>query len=389
MADDPQAPPPPSREVPVREAPELRVPAVLAGAAAWCWRILVILGAFILLILLLSHLMLLVVPFLAALLSAALLMPIANWLRRHRFNRAWSTLFTVVFALLVLGSIGFYVTDRAIADYPKLVDQSNDAVHQAQDFLTKPPFNLNKSSVNNIGDTITKQLDSHKGEIASGLIKAGRTAIEVLTGVVLWLFLTIMLIYDGDRVWNWVVRLFPRGAEERVRGAGQRAWRTLSGYISGQFTVALFHAVAIGVTLVILGSPLVAPLAVLVFIGSFIPIIGAVVFGAFAVLVTLVAGGVVKAIILLAVLLVENQVEGHVLQPFVVGRYVRLHPIAIAVTLTAGALLAGIPGAIFGVPLVATVNAAVKFLSGREDAEGRPLPGRDGGGEDPPPVTSQ
>ncbi len=351
----------------------MRVPILLVGAAAWCWRIVVVLVAFLLLFRLLHHLELLVVPFLLALLAAALLMPIANWLRRHGVSRGVSTLITVVFALAVLGGVGFYVADRAVADYPTLADKANDAVTQTQNFLTHAPFNLPRSSVNNVGDTITKQINSHKGQIASGVIEAGRTALDVLTGAVLWLFLTIMLIYDGDRVWSWVVRLFPRRAEERVRGAGQRAWQTLSGYITGQFFVALFHALAIGITLAIVGSPLIAPLAVLVFIGSFIPVIGALVFGAFAVIVTLVAGGVVKAVVLLIVLVVENQVEGHVLQPFVVGRYVRLHPIAIAATLTAGALLAGLPGAIFAVPLVATVNAAAKYLAGREDSEGHVL----------------
>jgi predicted PurR-regulated permease PerM len=349
------------------------VPTLLVGAAAWSWRILVVLGAFILLVTLLGHLLLLIVPFLLALLSAALLMPIAHWLRRHSVPRGISTLITVLFALAVLGGVGFYVVNRATADYPTLADQSNDAVRQTQDFLVHAPFNLPRSSVDNVGNTITKQINSHKGQITSGVIKAGRTALDVVTGAVLWLFLTIMLIYDGDRVWSWVVRLFPRRAEERVRGAGNRMWQTLTGYITGQFFVALFHAVAIGVTLAILRSPLVAPLAVLVFVGSFIPIIGALVFGAFAVIVTLVAGGVVKALVLLIVLVIENQVEGHVLQPFVVGRYVRLHPIAIAATLTAGALLAGLPGAIFGVPLVATINAAAKYLSGREDSEGHVL----------------
>ena len=373
MTDPAEAVPPPSAEVRVPDAAGVRVPVLLAGAAAWCWRIVVILAAFYALVVLISHLELLMIPFLAALLTAALLMPIARWLRRHGMPRGWSTLVTMVFALAVIGSVGFYVVDRAIAGYPDLADQSTHAVHQIQNLLTGSPFNLDRSSVDNIGSTITDQLNKHRGQVASGIIEAGRTALDVLTGIVLWLFLTTMLIYDGDRVWAWVVRLFPEGARDRVEGSGRRAWSTLTGYISGQFLVALFHALAIGITLAILQAPLIAPLALLVFVGSFIPIIGALVFGAFAVLVTLVAGGVVKALILLIVLIVENQIEGHVLQPFVVGRYVRLHPIAIAATLTAGALLAGLPGAIFAVPLVASLNAVVKFLAGREDVEGNAI----------------
>ena len=137
-------------------------------------------------------------------------------------------------------------------------------------------------------------------------------------------------------------------------------WETLSGYITGTFLVALFHGVAMGLTLYVVGVPLVAPLAVLVFLGSFIPIVGVVVFGGLAVLVSLVANGATAGIIVLIALLVENQIESHVLQPFVVGRHVRLHPMAIALTLGAGAIVAGLPGAIFGVPLVASVNAAMR-----------------------------
>ncbi|HEV7207921.1 MAG TPA: AI-2E family transporter [Mycobacteriales bacterium] len=363
-----------SREVQVGETEEVRVPIVLAGAAAWCWRILVILAAFVALFELLNRLMLLVIPLLTALLTVALLAPLADFLRNRGLPRVAATTLTMLIALGLLGSVGFYVVDRAIADYPSLADQATKAVSQGQRLLQRPPFSVQASSLNNISDTINKQLNAHRGQIASGVISAGRTALDLLTGLVLWLFLTVVLLHDGARVWDWIVRLFPRRAEWRVRGAGQRAWRTLTGYISGQFIVALFHGVAIGLSLLVLDSPLVAPLAVLVFVGSFIPIIGAIVFGGFAVLVTLVAGGTVKALILLTILVVENQVEGHVLQPFVVGRYVRLHPVAIAVALTAGSLLQGIVGAIFAVPLMAAINASAKFLAGREDVDGNPLP---------------
>jgi predicted PurR-regulated permease PerM len=372
-APPPEALPARKREAQVAEAAGVGVPLLLAGAAAWCWRILVVLAAFIALVLLLGRLTLLIIPLATALLSAALLMPVANWLRRHGMPRGVSTLLTMLLVVAFVGGVGFFVTNRAIADYPTLANQSTAAVHQTQTFLEGSPFHLNANSVNHIGTTITDQIDKHRTQIASGVLAAGRTVLDVLTGIVLWLFLTVMFVYDGERVWGWIVGLFPRSAHERVQGAGLRAWRTLSGYITGQFLVALFHAVAIGVTLLILRSPLVAPLAVLVFIGSFIPIVGALVFGAFAVLVTLVAGGAIKALILVIVLLVENQVEGHLLQPFVVGRYVRLHAVAIAVTLTAGALLDGIAGAIYGVPLVAAVNAAAKYLTGREDIDGAPI----------------
>ncbi len=372
-----------TRDVEVFDGRGVRLPLVFVSTAAWSWRILVIVGALGALGLLLSRLTLLVVTFATALLTTALLMPVADWLRRRGLSRGVSTLLTMLLAVVVVGGVGFFVANRAIAGYPQLADQASQAVTNVQNALTKSPFNLNSSSVNNIGDTLTRNLKSHQGQIASGVISAGRTAIDVLTGLVLWFFLTIFLVYDGDRVWDWIVSLFPRRGEELARGAGHRAWRTLSGYVGGQFIVALFHATAISVTLLILRAPLVAPLALVVFIFSFVPIIGALVAGAFAVVVVLVADGPVQALVLLVVLIIEDQVEGHVLQPLVVGRYVRLHPIAIAVTLTGGALLAGLPGAIFGVPVVAAVNAAAKFLAGREDIDGNVVP-REQRDPDPP-----
>lgn len=364
------------REVAVFDG-DVRLPAVLVSAAAWSWRILVVLAAFGAVILLISRLTVLVVPFLIAMLTTALLMPIASTLRRRGVSRGISTLITVLIALVVVGGVGFFVVNRAVAGYPALATDTTRAVTNIQNYLVGRPFRLPRSSVDNIGSTITNKIKTHQGGITSGVISAGKTAIDVLTGIVLWLFLTIFLVYDGDRVWDWVCRLFPRRGQELARGAGHRAWHTLSGYVTGQFYVALFHAVVISVALLILRAPLVAPLALIVFIFSFVPIIGALVAGAFAVVVVLVADGPIQAVVLIGVLIVEDQIESHVLQPLVVGRAVRLHPIAIAVTLAGGALLAGLPGAIFGVPVVATANAAVKFLSGREDIDGNSMPGHD------------
>ena len=156
----------------------------------------------------------------------------------------------------------------------------------------------------------------------------------------------------------------------RVDEVGERMWETVSGYVSGTFLVAAFHGIVMGIALAIVGVPLVAPLAVLIFVGGFIPLIGAVVFGGLAVLVTLVTNGGTAGIIILIVLVIDNQVESHVLQPFVVGRHVSLHPMAIALTLTAGAVIAGLPGAIFGVPLVAALNAGYKAIRGKPPEHG-------------------
>ena len=190
-----------------------------------------------------------------------------------------------------------------------------------------------------------------------------QTAVEVVTGILLTLLLSIILLSDGDRMWRWLVTRLPATAHARAIRAGAPAWARLSGWVRGTVVVAAFHAVVVAITLIILGVPLVAPLAVVVFLGSFIPLVGAVLSGTLAVLVTFAAQGFTSAILLIVVLLIDNQIEAHVLQPFLVGRYVRLHPFVVAVVITAGALIGGLPGALLAVPFTAAAYAALTNLA--------------------------
>jgi predicted PurR-regulated permease PerM len=336
------------------------VPPLLQDAAGWCWRILVVAAAITLLGMLARKLELVVIPLLTALLLTALLEPIAARLRRLRLPRALSAIVTVLLAIAVLGGVGAFVYDRAAAGYPQLVDQIGHLVDQTQSWLATGPLHVKQAG--DLGTRIADMLRSRQGQIASSALSAGRTLADVVTDVVLTLFLTLFLLYDGPRIWAWLTGLFPDSAREQTDKVGERMWRTLSGYVTGTFLVALFHGVVMGVTLAIVGVPLVAPLAVLIFIGGFIPLIGVVVFGGLAVLVTLVTKSAAAGVVVLIVLVIENQIESHVLQPFVVGRHVRLHPMAIALTLASGAVIAGLPGAIFAVPLVAALNAAAVQL---------------------------
>lgn len=348
------------------------VPPLLQDSAGWCWRILVVAAAITLLGMLARKLELVVLPLLTALLLTALLAPVAARLRSLRLPRAAAAIVTVLLAIGVLGGIGVFVVNRAAAGYPQLVDQIGHLVDQTQRWLTTGPLHLDQQKSGNFGGRIADALRSRQGQVASGVVSAGRTLADIVTDVVLTLFLTLFLLYDGPRIWAWLTGLFPDSAREKTDRVGENMWRTLSGYVTGTFLVALFHGVVMGITLTILGVPLVAPLAVLIFIGGFIPLIGAVVFGGLAVLVTLVTNGPTAAIVVLIVLIVENQVEGHVLQPFVVGRHVRLHPMAIALTLASGAVIAGLPGAIFAVPLVAALNAAAVQLRPPRGADDLP-----------------
>jgi putative heme transporter len=355
-----------------------RVPNLLEASSAWAWRVLVLAAAFFGLFLLMEKLWLVILPLFTATLICALLAPAVSLLRRRaHFPRGVATWGVLLLGSAVLGGIGLFASNRASAEFPLLVTQVNKISREVRHFLITGPLHLRASSVDNVGKSITDFLGQHSSTVASGVVTAGRTVADVATFAVLTFFITFFLLYDGENIWNWLVGFFPRDSRQRMHDAGRRVWSTLTGYIGGTFVVAAFHGIVMGVTLTIVGVPLVAPLAVLIFIGSFIPIIGVVIFGGLAVVVTMLTVGPIAGVVVLAVLVVSNQIEGHLLQPLVVGRYVHLHPLAIAITLTGAALLAGLPGAIFGVPVVAAVNAAAKYLSGREDADGRQLPHSD------------
>jgi predicted PurR-regulated permease PerM len=342
------------------------VPPLLEDLAGWAWRLIVLAATLYLLVRLSDLLYLIVLPFFAALFATSLAYPMVRFLRERGLRRSVATIITVLLAGLVLGGVSVFVVDRAITEYPQLVTQVSAAVTKFRHFLTVD-LHVKSSSTASVGNTITTYLDKHESSVAAGAVSGIATVAEVLGGLVLWLFMTFFLLYDGDHIWAWLVGLFPSRARDRVRGAGVVAWDRLAGFIRGTFIIAIIHAVVAAVTLSILRVPLVAPLTLLVFIGSFLPIVGSIIFGALAVAVTFVTKGVIPGVIVTGVLVVDNQVEAHLLQPLLVGRYVRLHPLAVAVSIAGGGLLEGIPGAVLAVPLVAVVYAVMRYLATGND----------------------
>lgn len=274
---------------------------------------------------------------------------------------------------------------QASANYVSLADQVNGLLNRLQGYVDRLP-GTDSGQLQNLKDRLITALKQHTQAIATGVLTAGAVAGEVVTGLIVMFFVTFFFLDQGDRMWSWIVRLVPRNLQPSIRGAGYRAWRVLSGWIVGTAIIAVFHGVVIGLVLTLLGVPLAVPLAVLVFIGSFIPIVGAVLFGGLAVLVALITQGWLAAVILLAVLIVENQIEAHLLQPFILGRAVKLHPVAVVLALTGGALIAGLFGAILAIPILASANAVVKYLTGIEDLHGNPRRGNeDRMAPEPPP----
>jgi len=335
-----------------------QVPRLLQLVAAWSWRLLltglVIYVAFRLAV----DLRLVVLPFIAAMLLAALLQPLAGWLRRHGFSPVLATWCPLLIALIVIAGAITLITNQIANQYQVLFNEVQHTVTQLRHSLAGPPFHLNQARLQTLSQNVLNYISQHKSVVAGTVLTGGKYLAEFLAGVVLTLFISFFLMKDGHRIWSWVISGMSPRAQRRMHHAGDQAWRALVNYVHGTVVVAAIHAVILGVTLWLLGVPLLVPLIVLVFLAAFVPILGILVAGGLAILVALATKGWVAAVILLAVLIVENQIEGHLLQPLVVGRIIRLHPLAIILVLAVGAIVAGIPGAIIAVPVAAVITYA-------------------------------
>ncbi len=278
----------------------------------------------------------------------------------------------MLIAAAVLGGLGLLVANRVSADYPSLVAEVKHTITQIESFLAGPPLHIKSSNVQNALNDIPGYLSKHKTLVEGTVVTGGKIASEFFGGLVLMLFVAFFLIKDGERIWGWLLSAMRTETARRMDRAGHAAWLAVVYYMRGTVAVAAIHAVVIGVVLWIMGVPLALPLAVLVFIAAFVPLIGLLVAGALAILVTLAANGWVDAVILLGILIIEDQLEAHLLQPQVVGRVIRLHPLAVILSLAVGAVLAGIPGAVVAVPVVAVITRAVPELRRRDPAPGGP-----------------
>lgn len=333
---------------------------ILRTAADYAWRLLVLGTVAYFGVQLLSRLSEAVIPFVVSVLVTALLHPLAQRMRRMGIGRGLATFLTMLVAVVVVGGLVTVVVVRAAQQAPELGNEINRLLPHVKRWLIEGPLKINAKTVNNLNSTISNDITKNSSAIASTALSTGKTVLSLLAGLALVIFSTIFLIYDGDRVWAFLLKAVPEPSRPVFDAAGRAAWSTISFYIRGTLIVALFHGVVVAVTLTVLGVPLAFPLAVLVALGSFVPLVGAVITGVLAVAVAGLSKGLVAAIVMTALLLLDNQVEAHVLQPFVVGRYVRIHPLAVVLSLAAAGLLFGIVGAIIAVPVVASVNSAVR-----------------------------
>ncbi len=342
-----------------------RVPGWLQSGAAWSWRLLVLALAIYLITRMLGVLYIVVVPCIAALLLTALLQPLADRLCRTGLPRLAATWATLLIAAAVLGGLATLVANRVSADYPTLVTEVRHTTTQIESWLSGPPFHVKNSSVQNFLNDIPGYLSKHKSLVEGTVVTGGKIAAEFFGGLVLMLFVMFFLIKDGERIWTWLLGAMRTETAERVNRAGHAAWQVVVYYMRGTVAVAAIHAIVIGLVLWIMGVPLALPLALVVFVAAFVPLVGLLVAGALAIVVTLATKGWVDAVILLGILIVEDQLEAHLLQPQVVGRVIRLHPLAVILSLAVGGVLAGIAGAVVAVPIVAVITRAVPELRRR------------------------
>jgi predicted PurR-regulated permease PerM len=343
---------------------EPAVPRTLQRAAAWSWRLLVIGLLIYVAFRVATALSLVVLPCIAALLLTALLQPLTSRLRRAGLPSLAATWCTVLATIVVLAGISILAANRVSADYPRLQTEVKHTAHEVQASLAGAPFHLNSARLQQYSNDLVHFLSQHKSLIAGTVVTGGKIFLEVLTGLVLMLFITFFLLKDGERIWAWLIKGLRPDVRQRADNAGAAAWVALVNYVRGTTAVAAIHAVFIGLALWLLGVPLLVPLIILVFVAAYVPLVGILVAGALAIVVTLGTKGWIAAVILLGVFLLENQIESHLLQPLVVGRIVRLHPLAIILVLAVGGIVAGIAGAIVAVPAAAAICYAWPHLRG-------------------------
>jgi predicted PurR-regulated permease PerM len=343
-------------------------------AAAWSWRLLVILAAAFVVWKLLERLGVVVVPIALALILTSLLLPAVDALDRYGAARGGAVAFVLVLGLTILAGILAFVVNQFVDGAPQLVDQVTRSIDGTRDWLTRGPLHLSGDQLKQAGDSLTDALRTHQAQLTSGALSTAGTIAEIVTGALLTLFTVIFFLLGGRSIWHFVTRAVPPTQRSRVREAGAAGFHSLAGYARATSLVALVDAITIGSGLAIMGIPLALPLASLIFLGAFVPVVGALVTGFLAVIVALLTKGLVFALITLALIIAVMQLEAHVLQPLVMGRAVSIHPLAVVLGITTGGVLAGIVGALLAVPAIAFLNSFVRVLVAEDpDAEGEAL----------------
>jgi predicted PurR-regulated permease PerM len=339
------------------------IPVPLRVASELAARLLVIAAAFAVIVFLIIQLRVVVIPVAIALLLSALLAPLVRTAVDAGIPRGLSAGIVLVGGIALFGIVMSGVINAFVAGVPELRDQLIQSYEETiKPLLAGPPFRISSDRLNNLPVELQHSIAANSSAITSGALSTAATLTEVVSGLLLGLFVLIFFLHDGARIWSFLIKVVPLAQRARVDVAGERAFASLVGYTRATVVVAVVDAVGIGIGLWIIGTPLRIPLTALVFLGAFIPVIGSLLSGSVAVLVTLVANGPVESLIVLGIVIVVMQLESHVLQPILLGRAVQLHPLAVVLAVAGGVVIAGIIGALVAVPVVAVLTSGIRSL---------------------------
>jgi predicted PurR-regulated permease PerM len=343
------------------------VPRVLRVSAALGWRLLVVVAALYVIGMVVAYVAAVVVPVAIALLLAALLAPAVHWLEARQVPRGVATALVLISGVAVLGGVLTFVVVTFVRGVPDLGSQLSASIDGITDWLRTGPLQITAAQLTSFQNEILGSLSANQASITAGALTTAATVGELVTEALLVVFTLIFFLHGGAGIWQFLLGVVPGRVRNRVDVAGRRGLAALVSYVRATAAVAVVDAVAVGIALAVLGIPLAVPSAALVFLGAFIPIIGAVVAGGVAVLIALVSNGIVSALIVLGVLIAVMQLESHVLQPLLLGRAVKLHPLAVVLSIATGLVVGGIAGALLAVPLLAVLNSGIRSLLSAAD----------------------
>ncbi|NQX25933.1 AI-2E family transporter [Microbacteriaceae bacterium VKM Ac-2854] len=332
-------------------------------------QVLIVIAIAAVLVFAMTQLSLVIIPVLIALILASAISPLLRWMRSKGIASIWATWIALAAIVVVLGGVIWLIVNAVRNQWGELADQAVDGFKQLQDYVSHLPFAPTDEQIQNVVDTATDFLTS--ASFGTGALAGVSAATNFVTGLVLMIVVLFFFMKDGPKIWEFLLRPFTGGRYDRAKRVGAKTVDVLGSYVRGTATVAAVDAIGIGVALWIIGVPLALPLAVVVFVTAFIPLVGATAAGILAALVALVAVGPVQALIVVAVVILVNQLEGNFLQPVVMARSLNLHALVVLVALTAGTILAGIIGAVLSVPIAAVAWGIVSVWNG-PDAPAEP-----------------
>ncbi|MGW7316867.1 AI-2E family transporter [Streptomyces sp. NPDC054865] len=352
---------------------------LLRTVASYAWRLLVVGAAVYAVFALLGRFHEIAVALFLGLILTALLGPPTRGLTRF-LPGSFAVAVTLVGTFLFLMGVLALVGEAVAGESTTLVREFRDGLDSIEEWLERPPFRLNPEALTDIQSKVGAFLSSHRSTLLSTAVSGAGHLVQVLTVLALAAFSSVFFLHGGDRQWSWFCSQLPEPARERVGVAGRAAWRTFTGYTHGIVLVAATNAVLVGVALYFLGVPLAVPLALLEFFAAFIPLVGSPVALGVAAVVALAAKGPFVAALVVALIVVIGQIEGHLLHPLVMSRAVRLHPLVVAVSVVAGAIAAGVVGAVVAVPLVSVLWSVRTALRAHAELDPAPAPtaGKDG-----------